>query len=79
MQLSAPIAPCRDATAHYAVPNGTAENGTGTITSDKTVGSVVIKFTSCESATKKCTTLGQAEGELETKKLEGTLGRSAGG
>jgi len=47
----------------------------GAITSAKTVGNVIIKFTGCEeSATKKCTTPGLAPGELETKKLEGVLG-----
>ena len=50
------------------------ETGTGSITSAKTVGSVVVKFTGCASGTKKCTTAGLAEGELETKKLEGVLG-----
>jgi hypothetical protein len=40
----------------------------------KLVASVVLKFTGCESASQKCTTPGLAEGELETKKLEGTLG-----
>jgi hypothetical protein len=52
----------------------TGESSTGTITSAKTVGNVAIKFTGCESATKKCTTPGLGEGELETKKLEGVLG-----
>jgi len=51
-----------------------SESGIGAITSAETVGNVVIKFRGCESATKKCTTAGLAEGELETKKLEGVLG-----
>ena len=52
----------------------TGESSSGTITSAKTVGNVAIKFTGCESATKKCTTPGLGEGELEAKKLEGVLG-----
>ncbi len=52
----------------------TGESSSGTITSAKAVGDVAIKFTGCESATKKCTTPGLGEGELETKKLEGVLG-----
>ena len=52
----------------------TSETSTGTITSPKTVGNVTIRFTGCESATKKCTTSGLGEGELETKQLEGVLG-----
>jgi hypothetical protein len=52
----------------------TGESSAGAITSAKTVGNVIIKFTGCESATKKCTTPGLAPGELETKKLEGVLG-----
>jgi hypothetical protein len=52
----------------------TGESSSGAITGSKTVGSVVIKFTSCESAGAKCTTAGLAEGELQTSTLEGTLG-----
>ncbi len=52
----------------------TGESGSGAITSAKTVGNVVIKFTGCASGTKKCTTAGLEEGELETKTLEGVLG-----
>ena len=52
----------------------TGENETGTITSPKIVENVTIRFTACESVGKKCTTAGLAEGELETKKLEGVLG-----
>jgi alpha-tubulin suppressor-like RCC1 family protein len=52
----------------------TGETSAGTITSPKTVGNVTIRFTGCESATKKCTTSGRGEGELETKQLEGVLG-----
>ena len=52
----------------------TGESSTGNITTPKTVGSVTIRFSGCESATKKCTTSGLGEGELETKLLEGVLG-----
>jgi uncharacterized repeat protein (TIGR01451 family) len=52
----------------------TGESSSGEITSVKTVGNVVVKFTGCASGTKKCTTAGLGEGELETKKLEGVLG-----
>jgi len=52
----------------------TGESSSGEITSVKTVGNVVVKFTGCASGTKKCTTTGLGEGELETKKLEGVLG-----
>jgi len=52
----------------------TGETSTGAITSAKTVGNVIIKFTGCESAAKKCMTAGLGEGELESKTLEGALG-----
>lgn len=52
----------------------TGEGSVGNITSARTVGNVIIKFTGCESFTGKCTTSGLAEGEIETKKLEGVLG-----
>jgi hypothetical protein len=52
----------------------TGESSTGTIASAKTVAGVVIRFTGCESAAKKCTTGALAAGELETKTLEGTIG-----
>jgi Regulator of chromosome condensation (RCC1) repeat/IPT/TIG domain len=52
----------------------TGETSTGSITGAKAVGNVVVKFTGCVSGTKKCTTVGLAEGELETKTLEGVLG-----
>ena len=50
------------------------ERSSGAITGAKTIGSVAIRFTGCKSGAKKCTTSGRAEGELETKKLEGALG-----
>jgi hypothetical protein len=50
------------------------ETGAGNITGKKTVGNVVIKFTGCESFEHLCTTPGRAEGELETKSLEGVIG-----
>ena len=56
----------------------TSEEGSGSITSAKTVGSVVLKLKGCEltlGITKaKCTTTGLGEGELEAKELEGVLG-----
>jgi len=50
------------------------ESGSGEITGRKTVGSVLLTFTGCESAGKKCTTSGSAEGEIRSNGLEGTLG-----
>lgn len=53
----------------------TKESGSGEHSVSQEVGNVVLKFTGCESAGQKCTTVGQlAEGELETKKLEGKIG-----
>jgi hypothetical protein len=52
----------------------TGETGAGNITGRKTVGSVVIRFTGCQSFKHACTTSGRSEGELETKSLEGVLG-----
>jgi hypothetical protein len=50
------------------------ESGSGDITGRKTVGSVVVTFTGCQSAAQKCTTSGHAEGEIASNALEGTLG-----
>jgi alpha-tubulin suppressor-like RCC1 family protein len=52
----------------------TAESGRGSITSAKTLGSVVVSFTGCESSGHKCMATGLGEGELESAKLEGVLG-----
>jgi hypothetical protein len=52
----------------------TGESSSGSITGLKTVGSVLIDLTGCESAGAKCTTSGLAEGELQTVSLEGELG-----
>jgi alpha-tubulin suppressor-like RCC1 family protein len=52
----------------------TGESSAGAITSLRTVGNVVVKFTGCASGTKKCTTAGLGEGELETQRLEGIMG-----
>lgn len=52
----------------------TGETGSGEITGKKSVGSVVMSFTGCESAGARCTTAGLGEGELRTSSLEGTLG-----
>jgi hypothetical protein len=53
------------------------ESGSGAITGRKTVGSVSVTFTGCESAGKKCTTGGLAEGEIRSNGLEGALGVEA--
>jgi hypothetical protein len=52
----------------------TGQTSTGEYTGRKTVGSVVITFTGCESGSSKCTSSGAAEGEVVTKTLEGVLG-----
>ncbi len=52
----------------------TGESGGGEITGAKTVGSVTLSFTGCESLGGKCTTAGAAAGELQSATLEGTLG-----
>ena len=54
------------------------ESGTGAITGRKTVGSVLLAFTGCESAGQKCTTSGHAEGEIASVGLEGALGADNG-
>jgi hypothetical protein len=57
--------------------NCTGESSSGTITSAKTVGNVVIKLTGCGLggvSEARCTTPGRPEGEIQTKKLEGVLG-----
>jgi hypothetical protein len=50
------------------------ELGTGQISGAHHVVGVTVRLTGCESATHKCTTPGLAEGELETKGLEGAIG-----
>jgi hypothetical protein len=50
------------------------ENGSGEYSGAQQVSNVVVKLTGCESAGQKCTTSGLAEGEIETKKLEGRIG-----
>jgi len=50
------------------------ESAGGNITGRKTVGSVLVTLTGCESASQKCTTSGHAEGEIASSGLEGTLG-----
>jgi hypothetical protein len=52
----------------------TRESSSGVVTGLKTVGSVVVNFSGCESGGVKCTTSGLAEGELQTASLEGVLG-----
>jgi len=61
-------------TASKAKLSCTGGSARGTITSGTTVGSVVMTFTGCGTVTNKCTTAGRAEGELETRTLEGALG-----
>jgi hypothetical protein len=50
------------------------ESGKGQYSGTRNVASVTVRFTGCESSGHKCTTSGLAEGELETKTLEGVLG-----
>jgi hypothetical protein len=50
------------------------ERATGSFTSAKTVGGVTITYTGCQSGEAKCTTPGEAEGELRTSTLEGVIG-----
>ena len=50
------------------------ENSTGEYSGTKEVASVIIRFTGCESSGHNCTSAGLAEGEMETKELEGELG-----
>jgi hypothetical protein len=55
----------------------TGGSGSGTITTPRTIGSLVLKFTGCvtnNAAANSCTTAGRATGEIETKALEGALG-----
>jgi len=52
----------------------TAEHGTGTISTAKTLSGVELRFSGCELGAKKCTTSGRAAGEIETKPLAGELG-----
>ncbi len=51
----------------------TQESG-GEFTSPKTVGSVVVRFSSCESAGFLCSTEGAKAGEIVTNNLEGRIG-----
>lgn len=51
-----------------------AESGAGTYSGTKEVADTVLRLAGCESLGERCTTPGLAEGELETKTLEGTLG-----
>jgi hypothetical protein len=50
------------------------ESASGEDSATKQVASVIVSFSGCESSGQKCTTPGLAEGDLETKTLEGTLG-----
>jgi hypothetical protein len=52
----------------------TGESGGGEITGPKTVGNLTITLTGCESLGGKCTTVGLADGEVQTATLEGALG-----
>jgi hypothetical protein len=52
----------------------TGEHSAGEITGTKTVGSVVLRLTGCQSSGQKCSTSGLLEGEIETNTLEGVLG-----
>jgi hypothetical protein len=61
-------------TASKLAVSCTSGTGSGTITTAKTVGGVVLKLTGCATNGNKCTTSGQAEGTLTSKTLEGVLG-----
>ena len=51
-----------------------AQESGGEFTSPKTVGGVVVRFTSCESAGFICSTEGAKAGEIVTNNLEGRIG-----
>jgi hypothetical protein len=53
------------------------ESGTGEYSGTKEVANIIVRFTGCETSGHKCTTPGLAEGELQTKTLEGELGWEA--
>jgi hypothetical protein len=50
------------------------EAGSGAYSGSTELANVVLRFSGCESTGHKCTTPGLAEGNLESKKLEGILG-----
>jgi hypothetical protein len=50
------------------------ESASGEDSATKEVAGVIVSFSGCESSGQKCTTPGLAEGDLETKTLDGTLG-----
>lgn len=50
------------------------ERSTGEVTGAKSVGSVVLSFTGCQSGGQECTTSGLPGGEVQTTTLEGVLG-----
>jgi hypothetical protein len=50
------------------------ETSGGKYTGNKTVGGVVLKFTSCESGGGKCNSAGKGAGEITWNELDGVLG-----
>jgi hypothetical protein len=50
------------------------ETSGGKYTGDKTVGGIVLKFTSCESGGGKCNSAGKGAGEITWNELDGVLG-----
>jgi hypothetical protein len=50
------------------------ETSGGEYTSNKTVGGIVLKFTSCETGGTKCSNGGQSEGHVTWNELDGSLG-----
>ncbi len=61
-------------TVHKQKITCTGESNAGNISGPKEVTGVTLTLTGCETASKKCTTAGLGEGELESKPLEGVLG-----
>jgi alpha-tubulin suppressor-like RCC1 family protein len=51
-----------------------SESGTGEYSGPKTVADVVIRFRGCAASEVPCTTVGAAQGEVLTNRLDGVLG-----
>ena len=51
-----------------------SEHGSGTFTTSKTLGAVLLRFTGCEAGGRSCSTKGLAAGELQTEHLNGQVG-----
>ena len=50
------------------------EHGSGTFTTSKTLGGVVLRFTGCEADGQPCSSKGLAAGEIQTEHLNGQVG-----